>query len=96
MFSVMPKHKINYGIWFLIASLLLLLDGLPETFLEQGQFRHEICDCVGECVLRGVLGGGLDAEDEFVFQWVREFVAGKEDVWVFQELTGRGEELLIE
>lgn len=38
----------------------------------------------------------MDAEDEFVFQWVREFVAGKEDIRILQELTGRKEVLFIE
>jgi hypothetical protein len=71
----------------LISSFFLLFDCIFEAFLKQRQFRHEIGDCVHVRVLRRVVGGCLNADDEFVFEWVRKFVAGEENFWIFQQLT---------
>lgn len=70
----------------LIAAFLLFYERFLETFLKQWQFRNDVGDCFHECFLWLVIGGRLNAKHEFLFQWMWDFVAGKQNVRIFQQL----------
>lgn len=59
----------------------------PESFLQKGELTDEVCDGVGEGLLGTVVWGGLHTNDDLVLQGVRDFVAGKQHLWVLQQLS---------
>lgn len=70
----------------LLNSFLLVLDGHPESLLQEGELTDEVCDGIGESLLGAVVWGGLHTNDDLVLQGVRDFVAGKQHLRVLQQL----------
>ena len=79
--GILNIQKLNYK-----SSIKAIINYL-ETLLKQGKLSQEISDCVHQSILRGVIRGGLDSDDELVFQRMRYFVARKENVGILQQLA---------
>jgi hypothetical protein len=69
-----------------LGSLQLVLQAFAEPLLEQGQLGDEVRDSVHECILRGVVGGSLNSENNLVLQGVGVLVARKQYIGVLQQL----------
>lgn len=59
----------------------------PESFLQQRELTDEVCDGIGEGLLRTVVWSGLHTNDDLVLQGVGDFVASKQHLWVLQQLA---------
>ena len=59
----------------------------PESLFQQGQLANEVCDGIGEGLLRAVVWRGLHTDDDLVLQGVRNFVASKQHLGVLQQLS---------
>ncbi len=70
-----------------VKIFVLFSHSFPESFLQQGQLGDEICDGVVDRLNWGVIGGCLHAKHKVVDQRVRHFVAGKQHLRIFQQLT---------
>lgn len=83
--GVTRKAVRSHG-WAWFNPLLLVFDGHPEPLFQQGELTDEICDGVGEGLLQAIVHTGLHKADDLVLQQVGDFVAGKQHLWIHQQL----------
>lgn len=65
---------------------MFVLNSNPEPLLQEGELTDQVCDGIGESFLGAVIWGGLDTDDDFMFQRVWDLVPCKQHLRVFEQL----------